>query len=92
MRRILLVLALLAGCEGDHEERIKEPSKPQDLPPVRAAVQLSYVAEDDEFTSEERARLIEAIEQSEGDIANGDYVDGMEFANQLLAKREAASR
>jgi hypothetical protein len=50
-----------------------------------------YLA-DDEFDPEERARLLEAIEDSEEDIANGDYVDGMEFANQLLAKREAASR
>ncbi len=62
---------------------------PTDLP-EGTEVELTIV--DDEFEPEERARLIAAIEQSEEDIANGDYVDGMEFANQLLAKREAASR
>jgi hypothetical protein len=58
--------------------------------PEGAEVELYLV--DDEFDPEERARLLQMIEESEEDIANGDYVDGMEFANQLLAKREAASR
>ncbi len=58
--------------------------------PEGAEVELYIV--DDEFDPEERARLVQAIEDSEEDIANGDHVDGMEFANQLLAKREAASR
>ncbi len=47
---------------------------------------------DNEFTPDERARLLEAIGESEEDIANGNFVDGVEFANQLLAKREASSR
>jgi len=32
------------------------------------------------------------IEEAEEDIERGDYVDNMDFANQLLAKREAASQ
>ena len=64
--------------------------EPTDLPDG-AEVEL-YVVDDGEFEPEERARLIQAIEQAEEDIERGDYVDGMEFANQLLVKREAASR
>lgn len=41
---------------------------------------------------EERALVIQAIEDGAEDLERGDYVDGMEFANQLLARREAASR
>jgi hypothetical protein len=39
-----------------------------------------------------RAELIQAIEQGVEDIERGDYVDAMEFARELLARREAASR
>jgi hypothetical protein len=46
----------------------------------------------DELAPEERARLLQAIEEGAEDIERGDYVDGMDFANQLLARREAASR
>jgi hypothetical protein len=59
--------------------------------PEGAEVEL-YVVDDDEFDPDERARLIQAIEEAEEDIERGDYVDGMDFANQLLAKREAATR
>jgi hypothetical protein len=64
--------------------------EPTDLP-EGSEVEL-YLVDADEFDPEERARLIQAIEDGEEDIANGDYVDGMGFANQLLAKREAAPR
>jgi hypothetical protein len=64
--------------------------EPTDLP-EGAEVELAVI-DDGEFEPEERARLIEAIEEAEADIARGDYVDGIEFANQLLSKREAASR
>ncbi len=59
--------------------------------PEGAEVEL-YLVDDGEFEPEERARLLQAIEEAEEDIERGDYVDGMDFANQLLAKREAASR
>ena len=65
-------------------------NEPTDLP-EGTEVELVLV-DDGEFEPEERARLIQAIEEAEADIERGDYVDGIEFANQLLAKREAASR
>lgn len=58
--------------------------------PEGSEVELMLVGE--EFDPEERARLIQAIEEGAEDIERGDYVDGMEFAKQLLARREAASR
>lgn len=58
--------------------------------PEGTEVELCVV--DDEFDPEERARIIQAIEEGAEDIERGDYVDGMEFANQLLARREASSR
>ena len=53
---------------------------------------MVYLGDDDELEPEERARLIQAIEEAEEDIERGDYVDGFEFIAQLRAKREAASR
>ena len=35
---------------------------------------------------------IKAIDGGAEDIERGEYVDGMEFARELLAHREAASR
>jgi hypothetical protein len=58
--------------------------------PEGSEVELMLV--DDEFDPEERARLLQAIEEGAEDIERGDYVDGIDFANQLLARREAASR
>ena len=58
--------------------------------PEGSEVELMLVT--GELDADERARLIEAVEQGAADIERGDYVDGMEFANQLLARREAASR
>jgi hypothetical protein len=64
--------------------------EPTDLPEGQE-VEL-VVLDDAEFEPEERARLLQAIEDGVEDIEKGDYVDGIEFANELLAKREAASR
>jgi len=55
--------------------------------PEGSEVELMLV--DDDFNSEERARLLQAIEEGAEDIERGDHVDGMDFANQLLAQREA---
>jgi hypothetical protein len=63
--------------------------EPTDLP---EGLEVSVVLVQDEFEPEEKARLLQAIEDGVEDIENGDYVDGMEFANELLAQREAASR
>lgn len=54
--------------------------------------EVELVLVDDEFDPEERARLLQAIEEGAEDIERGDHVDGMDFANQLLARREATSR
>jgi hypothetical protein len=54
--------------------------------------EVELVVAEDEFEPEEKARLLQAIEDGIEDIERGDYVDGMEFANELLARREAASR
>lgn len=40
---------------------------------------------DEEMSAAERAELEEAIEEGYRDIENGDVVDGIEFAEQLLA-------
>lgn len=41
---------------------------------------------------DERASPLDAIEEGAADIERGDYVDGIAFADELLARREAASR
>jgi hypothetical protein len=63
--------------------------EPTDLP---EGLEVKLVVADDEFEPEEKARLLQAIEDGIEDIERGDYVDGIEFANELLAQREAASR
>jgi len=40
----------------------------------------------------DEALIIQAIEEAAAEIERGDYVDGMEFANELLARREAATK
>jgi hypothetical protein len=64
--------------------------EPTDLPEGRE-VEL-VVVDDQEFTPEERARLLQAIEDGIEDVARGEHVDGFEFIGQLRAKREAANR
>lgn len=54
--------------------------------------ELELMVVDDEFDPEERARLVQAIEESEADIERGDYVDGFALVAELRAKREAAAR
>ena len=63
--------------------------EPTDLP---EGLEVKLVVAEDEFEPEEKARLLQAIEDGIEDIERGDYVDGIEFANELLAQREAASR
>jgi hypothetical protein len=64
--------------------------EPTDLPEGQE-VEL-VVLDDAEFEPEERARLLQAIEDGVEDIEKGNHVDGFEFIAQLRAKREAASR
>ena len=63
--------------------------EPTDLP-EGTEVELTLV--DDEFDPEERARLLQAIEDGAKDIERGDYDDGFEFIARLRASRDPAHR
>ena len=63
--------------------------EPTDLP---EGLEVKLVVAEDEFEPEEKARLLQAIEEGIEDIERGDHMDGFEFIAQLRAKREAASR
>jgi hypothetical protein len=56
--------------------------------PEGTAVELQVVTADPwaELTAEERAEREEGIEEGFRDIENGDVVDAMAYAEQLLAK------
>jgi hypothetical protein len=65
--------------------------EPTDLPD---GTELCLVPVDDsgELSDDERAELVQSIEDGAEDIARGEYVDGLEFANQLLARRATEAR
>ena len=64
--------------------------EPSDLP---EGTETEIIAFDDEdFDAEERDRLLRAIEEGAESIERGDSVDGIAFANDLLARREARNR
>ena len=64
--------------------------EPTELP---EGCEVELVAlDDDDFEPEERARLLQAIEEGYADIERGDHMDGFEFIAQMRARREAASR
>jgi hypothetical protein len=63
--------------------------EPTDLP---EGTEIELMAVDDDFDPEERARLLQAIEEGAEDFNRGDHMDGFEFVAQLRARREAPSR
>ncbi len=63
--------------------------EPTDLP---EGTEVELMPVEDDFDPEEKARLLQAIEEGAEDIERGDYVDGSEFIAQLRARREAAGR
>ena len=63
--------------------------EPTELP---EGTEIELVAVDDEFDPEERARLLQAIDQGIDDFERGDHVDGFEFIAQMRARREAPGR
>lgn len=64
--------------------------EPADLP---EGTEVELVAvDDDDFSPEERARLLRAIEEGSEAIERGQVVDGIAFANELLARRESRTR
>jgi hypothetical protein len=63
--------------------------EPTDLP---EGTEVELVAVDDEFDPEERARLLQALDEGIEDFERGDHMDGFEFIAQMRARREAAGR
>ena len=46
----------------------------------------------DDFDPQERARLLQAIDEGIEDFARGDHMDGFDFIAQMRSRREAANR
>jgi hypothetical protein len=64
--------------------------EPTELPDG-AEVELMAV-DDEDFEPDDRARLLDALEEGGQDFERGDHIDGFELVAQLRASREAASR
>ncbi len=64
-------------------------NEPTDLP-EGSEVELMLV--EDELDPEERARLLQAIEEGAAEIERGDWVDGDEFLAELRARLAAPNR
>jgi hypothetical protein len=65
---------------------LDEPTK---LP---EGTEVELLSIDDAIDPEERARLLQSIEDGFADIERGDHIDAFEFVARLRAKREAAHR
>jgi hypothetical protein len=63
--------------------------EPTDLP---EGTEVELVTVDDGFDPEDRARLLQGIDDGVDDIERGDHVDGFELIDELKAAREAAGR
>ncbi len=62
---------------------LDEPTK---LP---EGTEVELLSVDDAIDPDERARLLQSIEDGFADVERGDHVDAFEFVAQLRAKREA---
>lgn len=65
---------------------LDEPTK---LP---EGTEVELLSVDDALDPEERARLLQSIEDGFADIERGDHMDAFEFVARLRAKREATHR
>jgi hypothetical protein len=65
---------------------LDEPTK---LP---EGTEVELLSIDDAIDPEERARLLQSIEDGFADIERGDHMDAFEFVARLRAKREATHR
>jgi hypothetical protein len=63
--------------------------EPTDLPD---GTEIELLPVDDDFDPEERARLLQAIDEGIGDSERGDHMDGFDFIAQMRSRREAANR
>ena len=65
---------------------LDEPTK------MPEGTEVELLAADEDVDPEERARLLESIEEGYSDMERGDDVDGFALIARLRAQREAASR
>jgi hypothetical protein len=65
---------------------LDEPTK---LP---EGTEVELLSVDDAIDPEERARLLQSIEDGFADIERGDHIDAFEFVARLRANREATHR
>ena len=65
---------------------LDEPTK---LP---EGTEVELLSIDDAIDPDERARLLQSIEDGYADIEHGDHADAFEFVARLSAKREATHR
>ncbi len=63
--------------------------EPTDLPD---GTEVELLPVDEDFDPEERARLLQAIDDGIDDVERGEHMDGFEFVAQMRARREAANR
>ena len=69
--------------------------KNEPFAPLGGEVKLTRptdVPVDDAFDPEERAHLLQAIDDGVQDFERGDHTDGFDFIAQMRARREAANR
>lgn len=63
--------------------------EPTQLP---EGTEVELLSVDDAIDPEDRARLLQSIEEGFADIVRGDHMDAFELVAQLRAKREAMHR
>ena len=63
--------------------------EPTELP---EGTEIELLPVDDDFDPQERARLLQAIDEGIEDFERGDHVDGFDFIAQMRSRREAANR
>jgi hypothetical protein len=63
--------------------------EPTELPD---GTEIELLPVDDELDPQERARLLQSIDEGIEDFERGDHMDGFDFIAQMRARREAANR
>jgi len=63
--------------------------EPTELPD---GTEIELLPVEDELDPQERARLLQAIDEGIEDFERGDHMDGFDFIAQMRARREAANR
>ena len=63
--------------------------EPTELPD---GTEIELLPVNDDFDPQERAQLLQAIDDSIGDFERGDHMDGFDFIAQMRSRREAANR